>query len=299
MKLKTTFSAPILGALVLLLLIASRFLELETLSLQENICLAIIVLQVIILIVPSAFYVKIRGEGFSKRLRFAPIGIEKLLVTLLAALTLILGDTLMKLILYHIGYTESSHSVYSYYIGTADPGVIYTLVTFAILPAIAEELLFRGIFCAEYESEGALTAVIASAGLYGMFSLSFGRFPIYFFAGLIFALVMYLTRSIFASMICHLCYALFDLAAGPTVHTIITKEQSTGFLIFVLAGLFLLCLASLFAECERIYYGYSLADTPSEYANPKANLRTFAQALLAPPYLIVLAVFVVAAVQFG
>ncbi len=301
MKIKSTFMAPSLIIVVMLLLVASRYVDLEALSYEENICLAIIVLQMLILVVPCAFYSKLKGEGFIKKLRLAPIGIEKLLVTLLAAVVLILGDTLLKLGLYNAGIIKDQYSVYSVYLNGTSPSVLYALVTFALVPSVCEELVFRSLLCAEYESSGSITAVVASALLYGMFGMNFGYFPVYFFAGLMFAFVMYITRSVFASMLCHLCYAIFELAAGETVRTILTKPQSTGFLIFALAGGFLLALAALFGEAERTYYGYALSGKTAEYAKkcPVFSMRMFSQALLAPPFLAAALIFIVAAIQFG
>ncbi len=301
MKFKSTFMAPLLVTVVMLLLAASRYIDLEVLSYQENICLAVIVIQIAILLVPSAFYAKLKGEGYVKKLRFAPFGIEKFLVTLLGSVTLILGDTLLKLAIYHISGYSSDYSVYSYYLNGASPGVLYLLITFAVMPAVCEEILFRSILCAEYESSGVVTAVIASAALYGMFGIAFGNLPVYFFSGLMFALVMYMSRSVFASMLCHLIYAVFNLAAGETVQTLISKPQSTGFLVFALGSLFLVCLAVFFGECERIYYGYALSGKKAEYADscPKFSLKKFSEALLAPPFLVAILIFIVAAIQFG
>lgn len=301
MKIKSTFMAPILVIAVILMLAASRYVDLASLSYQNNIALSVIVIQLLILVVPFAFYAKLKGEGFGKKLRFAPIGIEKLLVTLLAAITLILGDILIKLGLYNIGAVSSAHSVYYYYLDGSMPGVLYSLITFAVVPSIAEELVFRSLLCAEYESSGVVTAAVASSALYGMFGMNFGYFPVYFFAGLMFVLIMYLTRSVFASMVCHLCYSVFELAAGDTVRTIITKPQSTGFLIFALTGAFLLSLAALFGEAERIYYTYAMAGKSAEYAEkcPSFSMRLFLQALLAPPFLVAVLLFVVAAIQLG
>ena len=293
--------APLLVTVVMLLLAASRYIDFEVLSYQENICLAVIVLQIVILLVPSAFYSKLKGEGYVKKLRFAPFGIEKLLVTLLGSVTLILGDTLLKLIIYNISGYNSDYSVYSYYLNGADTGVLYLLITFAVMPAVCEEILFRSILCAEYESSGVVTSIIASAALYGMYGIAFGNFPVYFFAGLVFAIIMYMTRSVFASMFCHLIYAVFNLAAGDTVRTVITKPQSTGFLIFALGSLFLACLAVFLGECERVYYGYALAGKKAEYAEacPKFNLKKFSEALLAPPFLVAMLIFIIASIQFG
>ncbi len=301
MKLKSALMAPVLAIVAMTVLLASRYIKLDMPDYRENICLFIIVLQMLCLVVPSAFYIKLKGDGFVRRMRIAPMGIEKLLVTLLAVVVLILGDTLIKLLLYQTGIIEDGYSVYYQYLNGVQPGVLYSLVTFALVPAVCEELLFRSVLCAEYENDGVVTAVIASAALYGMFGMNFGYFPVYFFAGIIFALVMYLTRSVFSAMICHLCYNVFELVAEDTIKTILTKPQSTGFLFFASAAAFLMSLAAFFGECERIYYGYALRGVEAEHAKkcPKFNLRKFSEALLAPTFLVCALIFIVAAIQFG
>ncbi len=300
MKFKSTFTAPLLITAVLLLLAASRFLDLSMLAYHENICLAVIVLQLMILAVPSILYAKLKGESFIKRLRLRMFGLDKLLVILLASLALLVGDVLLKLILYNLGLVNGNYSVYDYYLSGEETNIIYAMLTFCLIPAICEELLFRGLLCAEYEQNGVMTAVIASSALYAMSGLSFGYFPIYFYCGLIFALVMYLTRSLFAAIICHFIYNSATIVLSDTVWNIISKPQSTVFLVFALTTLLLLALASLFGECERIYYGYSLRGIDSDYAAkcPKFKLSLFIEALLAPPFLCAALVFVVASIQF-
>lgn len=297
MKVKSTFSAPFLFIVALVLLAASRYIDFSTLAYRENICLALIVLQLLILVVPVAFYSKVKGEGYIKRLHLATFGIEKLLATLLAAITLIIGDTLIKMLLYRVGAIEATYSVYYYYLNGYEPGVLYSLLTFVLVPTVCEELFFRSVLCTEYEHSGAITAVIASSAFYAMFGMNFAYLPVYFFAGIMFALVMYMTKSVFASMLCHLIYAVFDLALGDTVRTVITKPQSTGFLIFTLGSAFLLCCVVLFGEFERIYYGYALAGQQKSEDTERArfNIRKFSEALLAPPFLVSVLLFVIAA----
>lgn len=301
MKIKSTFMAPILAMTVILLFAASRYVNLDALAYRDNICLAVIVLQLLIMTVPCGFYTRLKGTGFAGRLKFRFMGIEKILVTLLAAITLILGDTLLKLLFYNIGFIDGEYSVYYYYLNGSDPGVLYSLVTFALVPSICEELLFRSVIFAEYEGSGVITAAVASSALYAMFGMNLGYFPIYFFAGLMFSLVLCLTRSVFASMICHFCYCVFELVAGETVRTIITKPQSMGFLVFAVTAMFLLCLTALFGECERIFYGYAVSGDKKDTDKPKSHtgLHAFAEALLAPPFLISAVVFIIAALHFG
>ena len=108
---------------------------------------------------------------------------------------------------------------------------------------------------------------------------------------------MYMTRSVLASMLCHFIWAVFELAAADTVRTVLTKPQSTGFLIFVLTSAFLLCLVVLFGEFERIYYNYALAGKKSRDGAEKVkfDIRKFSEALLAPPLLLAILLFVATA----
>ena len=301
---KPTLSAPALVIVVMLMLAASRHFDLTALSYQENVCLAVIVLQILILFVPSAFYIRLHDHptagtdaGFISRMRLKPFGLEKLLATGLAALTIVLGTVLLKLLMFNIGAIDGEYSVWRSFLDGNEPNVVYSLLTFCVIPAIAEEILFRGVLCVEYEGNGALTAVVLSAGLYAMFGLNLGYFPILFFAGLGYGLVYYMTRTIFLPIICHTLVSLVELIIDETVWNIISKPHSTVFLIFALVGVFLLCLASLFSECERLYFGYSLRNVSSGELG-KQSAGEFLKALLAPPYLLAALVFIVAIIGF-
>ncbi len=297
MKLRSTYTAPVLVIIVMLLLAASRRLDLNALSYQDNISLAVVVLQILILIVPSAFYMRMRGESFTARLRIKPVGGEKLLASLLCALTIVSGSALLKLFLYNIGLIDGEFSVWRSFLGSSETNIVYSLLTFCVIPAIAEELLFRGILCVEYEENGAVTAIILSAGLYAMFGMDIGYFPILFFRGLGFALLYYMTRSVLTPMLCHFMVEVAELVIDETVWNIIMKPHSTVFLIFALAGIFLLCLGGLFSECERLYYGYALRNVSSEELGKQTG-GTFLKSLLAPPYLLAALVFILAVIGF-
>ncbi len=297
MKLKSTTTAPTLVIFVMLLLEVSRRFDLKQLSYQQNICLAVIVLQILILFVPSAFYMRMRGENFVSKMRIKPFGAEKLLATALAALTIVAGTVLLKLLMHSIGAIDGEYSVWRAFLDGEEPNILYNLITFCVIPAIAEEILFRGVLCVELESNGALTAVLLSAGLYAMFGLNFGYFPIIFFAGLGYALVYYMTRTLFAPIICHLLVSISELLIDETVWNIISKPHSTVFLIFALVGIFLLCLASLFSECERIYFGYALRNFSSAELGEQ-SMASFLKTLLAPPYLLAILLFIIVVIGF-
>ncbi len=293
--MKKFLSTGIFPLVTLMLMGISRFLDLNELGYRDNICLAVIVLQLLILAVPTAFFIKLKGDGYPKRMRLAPIGLEATLIAVLAAVVLILGEVLIRLSMVGLGISFSEWSPYAYYLSnSADQGIVYILFTLVVIPAVFEELLFRSVICAEYESNGAVIAVLLSSLLYAMFGFSFTRFFSSFVCGLVFALVMYMTRSVWSSVITHLLYNLVIYFADATINNIVTKPQSTFFLLFVIGGLFLLALFGLFSESERCFFALAADNANSGYvgANTTFKVNLFAANILSPAFITSAGIFV-------
>ena len=186
MRFRGTFTAPLVVIVVMFLVGASRFLDLAALSFHENICLAVIVIEFVTIVVPTVFYARLRGDRFVSRMRLRAFGPDKLFVIILAAVTLFFADVLLKLGLHAVGAVSEDYSIYTYYFrGTGETvDFVYSLITFVVIPSVSEELLFRGVLIPEYEDNGAVTAVVATSLLYGMFGMSFGNFPVYLLHGM-------------------------------------------------------------------------------------------------------------------
>lgn len=93
--------------------------------------------------------------------------------------------------------------------------LVVTLLLLAVLPAVAEELLFRGLILQGFRgSLGPTRAVIASAVAFGVFHLDPHRFFPQFIFGLILGFAALRTGSIYAAIIAHALHnaVLFGLA---------------------------------------------------------------------------------------
>ena len=77
------------------------------------------------------------------------------------------------------------------------------LVFIAIIPAILEEFVYRGVFYNEYRKINTKKAVLLSGLLFGLMHMNVNQFVYAFFMGVIFALIIEATDSILASMIVH------------------------------------------------------------------------------------------------
>ncbi len=88
--------------------------------------------------------------------------------------------------------------------------VIYFLEV-AILPAIAEEMLFRGIIMRGLEQFGGLFAVICSSAMFSLMHGNFGQIVLQFIGGLAIGFVVYVTKNYLLGCIMHFVNNAFSV----------------------------------------------------------------------------------------
>lgn len=299
MRIKNSFFAPLLVLAIYILLFASGFISTELLQYKDNIYLSLIVIQLVIFILPAIFYCRIKGEGYFKRLRLLPFSPSKIPFLVTSLLVLFFGSALIKLGLYHLGVGGNSFSLYNTYYLPASMSIqdiLYILLTFALLPAITEEFIFRSILLAEYEENGIFCAVLMSSLSFAMLHFDFSEFPIYLFGGVIFALTAIITRSVFASIIIHTANNILGMFLGDFLTRFIEQPQSEVFYTFSLIILFMLSLFIFLSGAERIYYIYGIngIDSPPDYELEESKPKLLFEALVAPTFLFCVLVYFVA-----
>ena len=246
-KYKSNMTAPLLMCIVYLLLILSRITEVGRVG-GESEYVGTIVLQLIIFLFPTVIYAKLKGEGYSSRLKIRLVGAHQLLVALLGALTLICGSLLLNILIGE-GVGQSDFSLYDTFVAEHDGSAesfFYVTLAYAVLPAVCEEFFFSGLMCAEYEEHGMAAAVIMPSLFFGMVHLNFAQLAIYIFAGLVLAAVMYATRSILGSILVHFVYNLYGLFGQSFANELYRTTGSTELFMLILSAAFILFLA-LFA----------------------------------------------------
>lgn len=73
----------------------------------------------------------------------------------------------------------------------------------AVMPAICEELIHRGVFYGAYREKGILMGALGSGIVFGLVHLNFNQFCYAFVLGFIFCILVESTGSIFSGMIAH------------------------------------------------------------------------------------------------
>ncbi len=77
------------------------------------------------------------------------------------------------------------------------------LTLYALIPAICEEALFRGVILNGLRKYGVLPAVLISASFFALMHMNLVQFPYTFCLGIVFGLVVYYTRNLWLSVIMH------------------------------------------------------------------------------------------------
>ena len=298
---KETMLTPILLIVVFGLVLCVNYIPDDMLGMRENPYLTVIVVQLLTYAVPSVFYARIRGKDLTPRLRLRGFSPSALLYMFHAAVFMICGVLMISMVMYTVfpdAFEASSVSEYAAFaMNERFFDGLYLVMAFAILPAVTEELLFRGIIAGEYESRGAGIAVIFSAVVFAMSHFSIVRFPIYFFSGIMLALVLYATRSLLAAMLIHIINNAAVLLCEKYVLHIVDRQNVSLVLFVLIAGaVFVLSGMLMCWEAQGIYKNYAEENVESpQAAGSRENIfGRIADVFFSPTFLVVVIMFAVA-----
>lgn len=302
-KMKNTLLAPVLTAIVILLLIFSNFLDREILQYQDNLYLSVIILYLLILVMPGIFYSKLKGSGYIEKMNIRFFGLNKFIFLTAIFLAMICGTMILKLLQYSMNIYVPQITYFDRYLPSGALNVtnpLYVILAYAILPAAAEEFIFRGIMLTEYATGkvGQVNSVFLTAILYAMSYFDFVQFPVHFLTGIVFAMAVLVTQSLIASFALHTMYNLFIIYTEDYMMRLAGQTGNILLYIFIMLTCVFAFTIIAFAGAEKIYYLYSIEkdDKPFPPAENTGVLKRFAEAAISPSYIICLIMFIAAAV---
>lgn len=91
---------------------------------------------------------------------------------------------------------ETANEIHNYGLGIS-------LLVMAVLPAIGEELLMRGVIYRSYREKSPILAWVLSAVIFGMLHMNFNQMPYAIYLGIMMVLMMEASDSIVTSMCMH------------------------------------------------------------------------------------------------
>lgn len=286
-----------------LLLLACRFIDASILT-RDNEYFSIVILQIMVFLLPAFACLLLRGKPFFEELPLAGLRADHILLIAAASLTLVSGSILLEMAVGLGKLPEADFSLYDTFVSKNDgtvPRAIYLVMTYAALPAFCEELIYRGIYCAEYGKEGFFSSVGMSMLFFSLLHFDPAGLPVYFFSAILLCATLLATRSLFASMIVHFAYNLFGLFGAPTLSAVFNATGGSWLFIFVLIVTFLLGAIVFTGEAARLYRGLSLkAPLPPVQAELPArdSLRLFVSHLTEPTAIACFVLYLVAVIFF-
>ncbi|MBE6708218.1 MAG: CPBP family intramembrane metalloprotease [Ruminococcaceae bacterium] len=295
MKAKAVIAAPILLLVIFLCNFGSSFIPPEIIGTENDPYIVASLIQLFILVIPTLIFCRLRGGKYMKRLRFKGFRSGHTAFMFFALLLMFFGSCGINYLMHILFPDANVSSGYDNADGFA--GGLYLVLTMAVIPAITEEFLFRGVILAEYETEGVPSAVLLSSITFAMLHFSFAKLPAYIFCGLILAVVLYTTRSIFAAMLVHMLNNTATIFFGDLIFRAVSSQGVVLFCL-ILVLFILLSAILMFGECERIYASYGVLNEDSSYTGKRKKGRGMAgiiHSIFAPIFMLLVILYIVIA----
>lgn len=153
----------------------------------------------LLIIIPVLCFVVFQKINIIKCLPYKPLKPMDALLALLFGYSLIP----LMLLLNYISMLFSTNKIQQVTSGLMEYPFLVQLFFIAVIPAFVEEFVFRGIFYHSYRKNGIFGAAILSGFIFGIVHLNINQFVYACVLGIIFALLVEATGSMFASMIAH------------------------------------------------------------------------------------------------
>ncbi len=174
----------------------------------------------LILLLPAVIYVLAMRINVFKCIPYRKLRPLDALLSLLIGYALVPAVLLINSVtmLFSTNHLEASTAELTSY-----PFLVQILLL-AVLPPAVEEFLFRGLFYHSYRKNGILGAAFMSALLFGVFHLNINQFCYAFFIGIVFALMVEATGSMFSSMIAHFAINTYSIIMMKLISLLPVEE---------------------------------------------------------------------------
>lgn len=253
-----------------ILLLITKLVDITLIN-RENEYFSVVILQMMIFILPGAIWCKFSGEKFVTEIRLKMIKADTVPLIISGALLIASGSILLGVLFGGLESLSQNFSLYDTFIskdqGTV-PNKIYLIIAYAVLPAICEEFVYRGILCREYERGGVLRAVIISSVFFALLHFNLQNLPMYLFSGIILAMTLYATRSLLGSILTHFLYNIFGLFGQPYMSNLYQITNSPKLFVFLTAAICLVSAVVFCGEAARLYKKYLYRAYSAEYRQP-------------------------------
>lgn len=234
--------------------------------------LASLVTQILCVALPTLYYLRSASPNVHQVLRIKPLRPDCAIVVALAGLCMQMVAKVVNLPMQMWLGSE---------VEPVNQNVFVSILTVALLPAIFEELLMRGVVLNAFRRSNRRQAILASAFLFALLHLDMGQFVGYFVLGVFFAYVVIRTGSIYAGIIAH----FFNNLSGIIWGLIYQSAMDHGRIALIVVLLILLSVMGLIL----VRLLRTITDVEDDYQPMRGSLTGFPNL----PVLLLILVFVI------
>lgn len=203
----------------------------------------------ILLGLPAVMFLLLQERPRKEKVRFRFLSWKAVLLLIIIAIALELVTIEINVATSFIFSSYTTDAISS---DVSSSTFLISLICVAVLPAIFEELSFRGAFFQEYkDAYGIWAGAILSGLLFGLYHMNMRQFIYAFICGVFFALLIEATDSIASSILLHFilntisCVAIFAVAQIPESTQELTEEAQRQYLLMQLLTFFPIAMIGL------------------------------------------------------
>ena len=282
-KIKDYHITPFFCLILYILIFAASFIKPGG-EFSANTLLFALVTQLLVFVLPSIIYKRIKGPIVYREAGFRIFGASSVLLVICASVFMFCASVLIGL--------KTSGSSGAYYADLSEitlPGILYVILIYCLLPAVTEEIAFRSVIYGEYRKHGIFGAVILSSVLFALVHFSLSSFLSYFLCGAVLALIYEVTRSVFASMLTHFLYNLMSVFSQKILSDAANKADNMIPFIFAFVCAMLLFLFFSLSRAQKILEFDAVKkpeDENDELPPFPVRLRSLMISLVSPGFLL-------------
>lgn len=223
--------------------------------------LAPVILQLVAMVVPTYLSMMITSPNKStvdqfKELGFRKIHAEHVFFIIFASFFTVCGSLFLTLITGGAGDAAGGITILGTFTAGANEYTVsypYLILTYVFIPAIAEELLFRGLIFSQIEKVSFPLAAAVSCIACALYGFSLGGLIPSIFVGLMSVFMLYTTSSIISCIILHLVVNLHRLFLEPNVSAYFLASHNTFLLLTTIIIALLISAILFFSEGAKIF----------------------------------------------
>lgn len=242
--------------------------------------------QILCFLPPMAFYFFYTKKNIKQTLRLHSLGWKNALIIFSFGVSI---QPIMSLLSYLMSLFFPNPVEQSIE-GIQQSGLLLSMLSVAVIPALLEEVFSRGILLSGYQFLGKWKAALVSALLFGLLHMNPQQLPYAFVVGFIFCFLVERTNSLYASILPHM------VINGTTIVSIFTQGAGMGPVEIepsvILVSLFLMALFSLPWLAVLLFLFLKVNPPKTELQLMDENGKVYQERFLTPSMLVIFLLYI-------